>query len=399
MKHQQRTYNILHTVRGLRIDGVVMVILRNLSHADSDGFRHYVCSMLPDDELADTYRARGIQPLYANHRGILSTPASVARLVKLIRELKIDLVHANRTLDLGIAGTAAKICGVPLVSSLHWLGRVEDHPEEESPWWLHKTKKTLAVLLNRSLAARIIAVSEAVQNSFAQLPGFPASRSVVVYPGLNMDIPAADPETCTRLREELGLDSAHPVLLNVGRLVPVKGQEHLIPMMLRIRERWPRAKLLIAGEGFLRQQLEQLVQEHGLGDAVALLGSRSDVNDLLAVSDLLVLSSESEAAPLPPMEAMRAGKPVVATAVGGVSEIVEDGVSGYVVPRADPEAMAAAVLKILEAPGEAERMGAEGRRIAQERFEISKSVRSLERIYRSLLESPSRLPPQLQGHP
>lgn len=386
MKRQQRPYNILHTVRSLRVDGVVMVILRNLSGGDTPGFRHFVCSMFPDGEMTDEYIARGIEPLTVHHRGALSTPVSVARLVKLIREMEIDLVHANRTIDLGIAGTAAKVCGIPVVSSLHWLGRTEDHPEDDAGGWWPTAKKGAAVLLNRLLADRVIAVSGAVRDSFGMLRGFPTSRTEVVYPGLNMDTAAPDPTVCARLRKELDLDTAYPVLLNVGRLVSVKGQKYLIPMMRQVRERWPHAKLLIAGEGDLRQPLEQQIQEHGLSGAVTLLGTRSDVNDLLAVSDLLVLASESEAAPLPPMEAMRAGKPVVATDVGGVSEIVVEGATGYIVPRANPDAMTAAVLRVFEVPDRAKGMGEAGRKIALERFEVSKSLRATERIYRALLK-------------
>jgi glycosyltransferase involved in cell wall biosynthesis len=379
--------NVLHTVRSLRVDGVVKVVLRNVSHLDTRDFRHHVCSILPDDQLAGEYREHGIEPIFAGYRGIASAPASVLRLTRIIRQLQIDVVHANRTLDLVVAGAAAKLCRVPVVSSLHWLGRPEDHPEDERPMWWQRIEKALPVAFNRLLATRIVAVSGAVRDSFAVHPGFPVSRTEVVYPGLNMGTGApASSGVVARLKRELGIASANPVLLNVGRLEPVKGQRHLLPMMRIIRNRFPDAKLLIAGGGALERPLSDQIEQEDLADAIQMLGSRSDVNALLAASDLLVLASESEAAPLPPMEAMRAGKPVVATAVGGIPEIVEDGVSGYVVPRADPEALAAAVLKVFDEPGKAERMGAEGRQIALERFEIGKSVRDLERIYRSVLK-------------
>jgi glycosyltransferase involved in cell wall biosynthesis len=389
----RRTYNILHTVRGLRVDGVVMVVLRTVSHAGNAEFRHYVCSMLPEDDLANAYRERGIEPHHVNYRGILSAPLSVARLVALIRNLEIDLVHANRTMDLGIGGTAAKLCGVPVVSSLHWLGRAENlRGDAELGIWL-RAKKTMTVFLNRIFAARVIAVSGAVRDSFTTFPGFPTTRTTVVYPGLDMAIPATSPEAGARLRSELGLTASNPILLNIGRLVPDKGQEYLIPMMQRVLDAWPDARLLIAGEGYLREALLNQIESSGLGDAVCLLGSRSDIDDLLAISDVLVLSSESEAAPLPPMEAMRARKPVVASCVGGIPEIVEDGLSGFVVPRAEPQALADAVLRLLKEPGRARRMGEAGRRIAVERFEIGQSVQALERIYRSLLE-PDEITPK-----
>jgi glycosyltransferase involved in cell wall biosynthesis len=381
-----RAYNILHTVRGLRVDGVVMVVLRNITNARSPEFRHHFCAMLPGGAMEAAYRSRGIEPLTVGHAGALTAPRSVRRLISLMRVRQIDLVHANRTLDLGLAGAAARVRGIPVVSSLHWLGRSEDHPEQDdTPRWTD-AKRELTVIANRVLATKIIAVSAAVRESFSGLPGFPADRTVVVHPGLEMRPPISDASALARLRETLGLGQAHPVLLNIGRLVPVKGQRYLIPMMRRVRDRLPDAKLLIAGEGHLRATLEREIAGAGLSDAIVLLGSRSDVNDLLAVSDALVLSSESEAAPLPPMEAMRACRPVIATDVGGVREIVVDGVTGFVVPRGDAEALAGAVVKMFASPDVARQMGEAGRAVGLEQFDVAVSLERIEGIYRTLLD-------------
>ena len=380
-----RPFNVLHTIRGLRVDGVVMVVLRNVTHAKSPEFRHHVCAMLPGGPMEPAFRERGIEPLTVRHAGPGTTVRSIRRLARIIRDRKIDLVHANRTMDLGIAGMAAKLCGIPVVSSLHWLGRAEDHPEDADGGAWANAKRGLTVASNRLLATKIIAVSAAVRDSFASFPGFPLDRTEVVHPGLEMRIAEIDPARRASLRAELGLDGAHPVLLNIGRLAPVKGQMHLLAVIERVRQRLPGARLLIAGQGPLRPELERAIAAANLTSAVTLLGSRSDVDDLLAVSDALVLASESEAAPLPPMEAMRAAKPVIATNVGGVSEIVVDGVSGFVVPRGDAEALAAAVFRMFESPNTAITMGEAGRAIAEERFDVAHSMRKTERIYRSIL--------------
>lgn len=389
---QRRVYNILHTIRSLRVDGVVKVVLRNMAHRDSDNFRHYVCSMLPDGpidgELAAEFRSVGVEPIFLGLSGASGAPASIVRLIGIMRKLDIDLVHANRTLDLALGGTAARLRGIPVVSTLHWLGGVDDHPEDANgPWLLRHAEMMAPVVLNRSLATRVIAVSDSVKDSFARLPGFPVSRVQVVYPGISMAPVALDSAAQAHLRQELGVAGAGPVLLNVGRLEPVKGQRYLIPMMRRIRERIPGATLLIAGHGELRDSLTRAIEEAGLQDAIHLLGTRADVNALLGISDLLILSSESEAAGLPLLEAMRARRPVVATAVGGVCEIVREGVTGYLVPRADPDALAGGVLRILETPGAAERMGEAGRRIALEKFDVVSSVSALERLYWDLVEN------------
>ena len=386
-----RPFNILHTARSLRVDGVVKVMLRNLEHLDRREFRHHVCAIHDEDALVEQCRALGIEPVFLGHRGPSTAIRSVRRLRALMKEREIDLVHVNRTLDLALVGTAARLRGIPIVSSLHWLGRVRDHPEVTgTPAVAHHVEKLLPVLLNRALSDRIIAVSEAVRESFAAMPGFPVTRTEVVYPGLDMSAGTelTDVER-TRLLAELGLHGADPILLNVGRLEPVKGQMHLLPMMCRVLEHMPRARLLIAGGGALHESLAQEIAARGLSAAVTLLGTRSDVDTLLALCDVLVLASESEAAPLPLFEAPRAGKPVVATAVGGVPELIRDGETGIVVPRGDPDAMADAVLRMCGTPGRAARMGAAARARARRDFDIRTSTQALERIYRSLLRSRS----------
>lgn len=386
-----RPFNVLHTVRSLRLDGVTKVVLRNVAHRRSSDFRHHVCSILAGDAdganaLADECRAAGVEPVFVDHRGVASAPRSVARIVRLIRRERIDIIHCNRTLDLTLAGAAGRICGVPVVNTLHWLGRTSDHPEDGDPSsFRRRAEMHMPALLNRLLSDHIIAVSGAVRESFASLPGFPTDRVTVTYPGQDVSPPESPGETRKRVRAFLGIRPDRPVVLNVGRLHPVKGQEHLVPMMQRVRSRVPDALLLIAGEGELRDTLRQRIAAEGLVDAVWMLGARDDVDALLAASDVLVLASESEAAPLPLFEAMRAAKPVVATQVGGVPEIVASGQSGFVVPRADPSAMADAVITLLAAPERAVEMGATGYRLLVERFDIDRAVESLEMLYRSVL--------------
>lgn len=376
---------VLHTTRSLRVDGVTQVVLRNLEHRDAAAFEHHLCALRSETALADEARALGIEPVVLGHRGPATAPRTAARLARLLRERRIDVLHCNRTEDLALAGGAARLAGIPVVSTLHWLGRMDEHPEDDAPAARRWLEMHATVALNRALADRIVAVSEAVRRSFASLPGFPVDRVRVVYPGLAMGAaPRVDPEAHAALRRELGLGDAAPVLLNVGRLHAVKGQLGLVPMMRRVRERLPRARLVIAGDGPLRDALGHAIDAAGLGDAIVLAGMRRDVDALLSLSDLLVLASESEAAPLPLFEAMRAGRPVVATAVGGVIELVEPQATGIVVARGDPAAMADAALQILSEPGRAARMGAAARQRGEAHYDIDASVRALEAQYAEL---------------
>jgi glycosyltransferase involved in cell wall biosynthesis len=372
---------VLHTLRSLRVDGVVKVVLRNLEHFTDPAFEHRVCSMMPDGELRDAFRAAGADPLTAGYRGPADAAGAVRRLVRIIRDHDIGLVHANRTLDLVLAGAAARICGIPVVSTVHWLPRLQDHPHEQQRRLWRGAKYLAGIAARRALVDRYVGVSEAVREAHATLPLIGRAPVAVVYPGLDMRAAtppgAADRE---RLRSRLGLACDTPVVLNVGRLHAVKGQHYLVPMMRELRARVPDAVLLIAGEGDRRAALTRAVGAAGLDGAVRLLGLRHDVDALLAASDVLVVSSESEAAGLPLYEAMRAGRPVVAHDVGGIREMVVEGETGFLVPCGDTARMAAAVADLLEDPARAAAMGEAGRRLGLERFDIRVSVAALERL-------------------
>lgn len=388
----RRRYRVLHSVRSLRVDGIVVNLLRMVEALDATRFESRVCFMLPDVQLEPEYRRAGVTPLLLEHHGHTSTLSTLRRIARYIRGNEIDIVHTNHSLDSALVGLAARACNVPVVSSLHWLAdREADRPGVfRAP--LRNITPMVRLAMDRWVVSRVIAVSQAVKDTHVRVHGLPAWKTEVVYPGLVMS-ECAPPSAAAlaRLRAELELGDAHPLLVSVGRLVAGKGQEHLLRMLPRVLERWPNALLLLVGDGPRRADFEEWIAgDERLSGHVRLLGWRSDVDVLLALGDLLLLPSDSEAVSLPIMEAMRAGKAVVATAVGGIPEIVADGVSGRVVPRADPDAMAAAVLETLSEDGRAERMGAEGRRIATERFDIRDAARATERIYLTLLEGNGR---------
>ncbi len=144
-------------------------------------------------------------------------------------------------------------------------------------------------------------------------------------------------------------------------------------------------ELWLVGDGPLRPVVEKTVVEMGLEGRVLFLGVRNDVPKLLAASDVLVLSSEYEGVPLTVLEAMAAGKPVIATAVGGVPELVEDGVTGILVPPRNPEALAQGILRLAKDADLRQRMGKAAQQWALERFDIARTAREYEALYLRLL--------------
>jgi glycosyltransferase involved in cell wall biosynthesis len=175
-----------------------------------------------------------------------------------------------------------------------------------------------------------------------------------------------------------------PTLLEIARLCEIKGQRELIDALARMEH--PDARLQLAGDdieqgGAYRSLLERQASERGVADRVAFLGYRADVPALIAAASVVVLPSWIEGLPLVLLEAMAAGVPVVATAVGGTPELVVDGDTGLLVPPRDPGALASALDSLLADPARAEALGAAGRRRAEESFDADTAASQILRLY------------------
>jgi glycosyltransferase involved in cell wall biosynthesis len=188
------------------------------------------------------------------------------------------------------------------------------------------------------------------------------------------------------LRRELGIDPAQPVIGTVAQLRPEKALDVLIDATAKLRDKYPGLHLVIAGEGREREPLERLIAAQGMQGAVHLLGYRLDVPDVLASFDVAVCCSDFEGGPLSVMEYMDAGLPIVATDVGGLPELIEDGVSGLLVPPRDPAALAGAIEALLEDQTKAERLGREARERGR-RHGVDAWVARIEALYDELLSS------------
>jgi glycosyltransferase involved in cell wall biosynthesis len=192
------------------------------------------------------------------------------------------------------------------------------------------------------------------------------------------------------VRAELGIDSEAPVIGTVGQLREQKAFDVLVGAVAALAPRFPDLKVLIAGHGPEETKLRSLIARLGLHDAVLLLGARQDVPDVLAALDVAVCCSRFEGSPLSVMEYLAAGKPVVATRVGGVPDLVEHGVHGLLVAPDDSGALADAIAKLLESPQRAAEMGARGRARQQAEFDVNVAVRRIEQLYEQLFLTTDR---------
>lgn len=299
-------------------------------------------------------------------------PSYGRELRALIAAAAPDVFHAHVGTgreDFGGA-RAARAVGVPaVVETLHL------------PWLLHARPKRDSFFASLGAVDQLIVVSEAQRATYERI-GVPRASLVTVPNGV---VPRGAGPGRAAARRALDLDPAQPVIMTIGRLVGQKGHRYLLDALPGLLGRWPDLAAVIVGEGSLRRDLEERAARIGVERAVRLVGQRPDARALLDAADLFVLPSKEEAMPMVALEAMDAGLPVVGTRVIGTTEVVQDGVTGRLVPARDPGALGAALAELLADRELARRLGQEGRRVFQQRFTASRMAAETLAVYRQTL--------------
>jgi glycosyltransferase involved in cell wall biosynthesis len=230
----------------------------------------------------------------------------------------------------------------------------------------------------------VVAVSDDIARGLLEGAWAPAERLHTVLNGVDLQHfrPSRDRGAS---RAPLGLPLTVPVIGTVARLSPEKDQFTLLQAFARVRQALPEARLVIVGDGPLRPDLTAQSQELGVAEHTLFLGERSDVAALFGAMDVFCLPSRTEGTSLTLLEAMASGLPVVATAVGGTPEVVEADRSGFLVPPAEPQALADALVRVLKHPDLADRMGAAGRGIVAARYSLRAMVEQYSELYERML--------------
>jgi glycosyltransferase involved in cell wall biosynthesis len=233
-----------------------------------------------------------------------------------------------------------------------------------------------------------IAASDAIAAVLAA-DGIPRHRIVTVHEGIDVErVEHVEPAS---VHAEFWLPTHAPVVGNIGALVPHKGQRHFIDAAALVVRDVPDARFVVLGEGELRETLEHQVKHLHLERHVFLPGFRADVLALLKGFDVFVMSSETEGLGTSILDAMACAKPVIGTNAGGIPEVVEHDVTGFVVPTHDAKAMAAAIVALLRDPKRRARMGAAGLARVRERFTVEKMVGGTLGVYeRAIREMSAR---------
>lgn len=292
------------------------------------------------------------------------------RLVRLLRRERVDAIVTVGAGDKMFWGRiAARLAGVPVIcSAIHSTG------------WPDVIERPNRLPLLTRWTDAFIAVADEHGRHLVEIEGFPADRVHVIPNGIDVKRFVARTDSAA-VRSSLGIASDAPLVGIVAALRPEKDHALFLRTAALVRNKLPAARFLIIGDGPERASLEKLCRELNLAGAVQFLGNRSDIPELLAALDVFVLTSQMEASPVSIMEAMACEKSVVAPRVGSIDESVVDGVTGYLVQPGSAELASERLLRLLEDPALARRMGQAGR----ERVCVRSSLESMVAGYEKLL--------------
>ena len=330
-------------------------------------------------ELRRSVEEQGVQVLSLDSGSRFSYPRRLPTVVAALRQLRIDILHTH-LFDASVVGlTAGVLAGVPLrVMTRHYS---DYHTRIGKRWHVGLDR------MCTRLAHSVIAVSHQTRRVMLEEEGAPAEKVVVIHNGIDLSrVKSPSYEEVAQLRRELDVENCAMVSV-IARLHPEKGHEYLFRALPRLLSATRgKLRLLVAGAGPFRETYGREVSGLGVEEAVRFLGFRTDIARILSVSDVVVLPSVAEAFGLVLAEAMAMEKAVVATRVGGIPEIIQDGVTGVLVPPASPEALADAILALLRDPVRRAQLGRAGRRRVEEAFRFERMMEGYEAVYETLLE-------------
>jgi len=298
------------------------------------------------------------------------------RLSRIVKQLKPDIIHAHDPHAVAMAALALSMSTQPAKPPLVAARRVDFHLKGNAlSRWKYRQVDSF------------ICASEAIRQMLIG-DGVPGARTVTVHEGIDIErVDAAEP---ANLHGEFWLPHHAPIVGNVAALVGHKGQKHLIEAARRVLPQMPDARFIIAGEGELKPALERQIKDHHLEKHVLLAGFRPDVLSLHKAFDIFVMSSVTEGLGTSLLDAMAAGKPIVATRTGGIPEVVADGETGLLVPPRDEEALADAIVRLLKDPDLRREMGEAGRVRARNLFSLERMVQNTLNVYQRVATEPHR---------
>ena len=367
--------NIAHVVHAFDVGGLENGLVNILNHLD-DHFAHTIMCLSRSGRMAERIKNPHVN-IIEMHLPTDRFRFPVIRLAREFQRIAPDIVHTRgwATVD---AIWAARIAGVP------WVIHGEHGREAGDPNGRNRKRNIVRKCLS-PLVIRFVTVSEDLESWLIRTVGIPDSKVTTIHNGV--DTCRFSPEARSAARVSLGLDDSVFTIGTVGRLDPVKDHTSLLQAFLPIARSAQPACLIIAGEGRMRSAIERLGAELNISDKIHLLGERHDIPQVLKACDVFTLTSIAEGISNTILEAMASALPVVATRVGGNPELVDDGVTGYLVSAGDVAALTATYETYRNNPNLRDLHGRNARTRAEHKFSLERMATQYAQLYQDLMGS------------
>jgi glycosyltransferase involved in cell wall biosynthesis len=355
------------------IGGMERMIIDLCRYVDPAKFRFTVCCLSVRGPLADELEAEGVPVIFCENQTRLGKYLRGLELWRVLRAQRADILHTHNTTAFIDGLIGARLAGVPAM--IH-----TDHCKNYPIEW----RWTIAENLASRLVDRMVAVSHHTKSELIAFEKIAESKLSVIHNGINPR-PTRN-VSLDALRRELGFAADQVIVGTIGRLEPQKGLDLLLAAVPHVVRTCPRVGFLIVGGGSLEAELKAQAASLGVADRIVFTGWRSDAVDLMPLVDCFVSTSHFEGLPMVMLEAMAFGKPLVATTVGGVPEILEHGFNGFGIDRRDPALVAAALARVVKDDVLRHRLSQNSRLRYEQRFTAQTMAAAYQRVYEQSLE-------------
>ena len=372
--------SVLHLIHTIAYGGVETAVLNWLQHIDRSRFEvHLACFANPGETEAPfveaaTRRGFEVHKLSWGRRKPLWRASS--ELMTLMARYHVDVLHTHNCYADCVGALAARRRPVKTVTTLY-------------VWSPLGWKRNLIQQVNRYAIRSFDLITAHCDDTYRKTLalGFPPEKVKTLICGFQAQSVQLSRGERERRREKLGASPEDVVLINVARLYPEKEQAFLLRAFRRLLQNCPQARLWIAGVGPLENDLRNLAAQLGLDPFVRFLGFVNDLPSLLALPDIQVNTSSTEGVPLAICSGMAARLPIVATAVGGLREVIKSGESGILVPPQDEQALLEALTTLIQSPEYRQQLGMRALQFVNHDYSLSRAVRAVEQTYQEVLGS------------
>lgn len=360
----------------IHVGGAEVQVLNLVKHLDRSRFSVSLCSLIPGNAGMEKEATRYVDDMYCIGFKWRRFPLSFAKLIGYLKHGRFDILHAHLPMADSIGRIAGRIARVPVIMTT----------EHGQYLWKNRSHLWLERMLNRITDMRIC-VSRDVLEIRNRREWTPMRKLTHIPNGIDTDLFKERKKGRAAVMGEFGWHPDDSLIVSVGRLVREKNYPLLLEAVSLLRTRLPNVRCLLVGDGKCREEIEQRAIALDLGGNMCMAGSRNDVPSILEAANLFVMSSDNEGLPVALLEAMAAGKAIVATSVGGIPDAIRDGENGLLVPPGDAPALASVMERAIMDGELARSIGRAAAEDAGRDFHIRRTSAQVMHVYEKLCEA------------